>query len=75
MGVQSVPPSVHHTKQTHHPPQPLPPKNTNPGINTLAYVLCCLPAALSQLAKERAITHFGQPMNVRVYARARVCVF
>jgi len=25
------------------------------GINTLAYVLCCLPAAFSQLVKERAI--------------------
>lgn len=42
------------------------------GINTLAYVLCCLPAALSQLAKERAVTHFAQPMNVRALLGARV---
>ncbi len=33
------------------------------GINTLAYVLCCLPAAFSQLVKERAIVKFSQPMN------------
>ena len=33
------------------------------GINTLAYVLCCLPAAFSQLVKERAIVQFSQPMN------------
>lgn len=33
------------------------------GINTLAYVLCCLPAAFSQLVKERAIIKFSQPMN------------
>jgi hypothetical protein len=37
--------------------------HTHPGINTLAYVLCCLPAAVSQLAKEQAIIEFAQPMN------------
>lgn len=37
--------------------------HTHPGINTLAYVLCCLPAAVSQLAKEQAIIEFAQPIN------------
>jgi len=33
------------------------------AINMIGYLGCCIPAAFSQLYKERAIMRFAQPMD------------